>query len=310
MARHQGLRWTYDELGARLERLGAGLMGLGLEAGDRVGLWSPNYAEWTLPQYATGDIGVVLVNINPAYRTHELAYVLEQSGCRMVFAAPSFKTSDYMEMLDPGRGHHPDARAVGVLLGGRLGRDRRRGAGCHPTTRSAARCPTLRPDDPINIQYTSGTTGFPKGATLTPSQHPQQRLLRDPPCSSSRRPTGCASPLSFYHCFGMVMGNLGCTTQGATMVIPSDAFDPVHVLETVQAERCTAGTGCRRDVHPLCRWRRRAGSPGCTPRRRRTRRAAGRSPSTTTRAGSARGCPSRAARTPARPSIRRAPRAA
>ncbi len=238
VARHQGLRWTYDELGARVERLSAGLMGLGLEAGDRVGLWSPNYAEWTLLQYATADIGVVLVNINPAYRTHELAYVLEQSGCRMVFAAPSFKTSDYMEMLDQVEGTIPTLERS-VFFWEDDWDEIVAGSGGATDDALAARRATLRPDDPINIQYTSGTTGFPKGATLTHRNilnngYFVTRLQQFTPADR------LCIPVPFYHCFGMVMGNLGCTTQGATMVIPSDAFDPVHVLETVQAERCTA----------------------------------------------------------------------
>ncbi len=238
VARHQGLRWTYDELGARVERLSAGLMGLGLEAGDRVGLWSPNYAEWTLLQYATADIGVVLVNINPAYRTHELAYVLEQSGCRMVFAAPSFKTSDYMEMLDQVEATIPTLERS-VFFWEDDWDEIVAGSGGATDDALAARRATLRPDDPINIQYTSGTTGFPKGATLTHRNilnngYFVTRLQQFTPADR------LCIPVPFYHCFGMVMGNLGCTTQGATMVIPSDAFDPVHVLETVQAERCTA----------------------------------------------------------------------
>jgi fatty-acyl-CoA synthase len=238
VARHQGVRWTYDELGARVERLSAGLMGLGLEAGDRVGLWSPNYAEWTLLQYATADIGVVLVNINPAYRTHELAYVLEQSGCRMVFAAPSFKTSDYMEMLDQVEGTIPTLERS-VFFWEDDWDEIVAGSGGASEDALAARRATLRPDDPINIQYTSGTTGFPKGATLSHRNilnngYFVTRLQQFTPADR------LCIPVPFYHCFGMVMGNLGCTTQGATMVIPSDAFDPVHVLETVQAERCTA----------------------------------------------------------------------
>ncbi len=238
VARHQGIRWTYAEFGERVDRLSAGLLGLGLETGDRVGLWSPNYAEWTLLQYATANIGVILVNINPAYRTHELAYALNQSGCRMLVAAPSFRNSDYMEMVDQIDGQVPALeRAVFLwedewdeIVAGAGGVD-------HATvTRRAA---GLKPDDPINIQYTSGTTGFPKGATLTHSNilNNGYFVARLQGFSSADR---LCIPVPFYHCFGMVMGNLGCTTHGATMVIPSDAFDPVHVLETVTAERCTA----------------------------------------------------------------------
>ena len=239
VARHQGLRWTYAELGERVSRCARGLMGLGLEAGDRVGLWSPNYAEWTLVQYATAEIGVILVNINPAYRTHELAYALNQSGCRMLFAAPSFKTSDYVDMVEQVTPDVPGLeRSIffweddwDELVAG--------GGGAVSEDDLAARGAALRPDDPINIQYTSGTTGFPKGATLT-----HRNILNNGYFVA--RLQGFAAgdrlciPVPFYHCFGMVMGNLGCTTHGATMVIPADSFEPTHVLETIEAERCTA----------------------------------------------------------------------
>ena len=157
----------------------------------------------------------------------------------MLFAAPSFKTSDYMEMVDQVEGTIADARAVGVLLGGRLGRDRRRDAAARARATLGGAAASLSPDDPINIQYTSGTTGFPKGATLT-----HRNILNNgyfvTRLQGFTPDDRLCIPVPFYHCFGMVMGNLGCTTQGATMVIPSDAFDPIHVLETVQAERCTA----------------------------------------------------------------------
>ncbi len=238
VARHQGVRWTYAEFGERVERLAGALMGLGLAAGERVGLWSPNYAEWTLLQYATAEIGVILVNVNPAYRTHELAYALNQSGCRMVFAAPSFKTSDYRAMLTSVG---PDVPALeraiffwdadwDALVAGE-------GAADHAAL--TARRAALEPDDPINIQYTSGTTGFPKGATLT-----HRNILNNGYFTARRQGFTAADrlciPVPFYHCFGMVMGNLGCTTHGATMVIPAEAFDPAATLAAVQAERCTA----------------------------------------------------------------------
>ena len=182
----------------------------------------------------------ILVNINPAYRTHELAYALNQSGCRMLFAAPSFKTSDYVDMVEQVRPELPGAGAGGVLLGGRLGRARRRR---RRRIDADARRPAARrcaPDDPINIQYTSGTTGFPKGATLTHRNILNNGYFVDPAAGASPPDDRLCIPVPFYHCFGMVMGNLGCTTHGATMVIPADAFDPHAVLETVQAERCTA----------------------------------------------------------------------
>ncbi len=237
VARHQGIRWTYAEFGERVERLSAGLLGLGLEPGDRVGLWSPNYAEWTLLQYATATIGVILVNINPAYRTHELGYALNQSGCRMLVAAPSFKNSDYMEMVDQIEGHVPTLERT-VFLWEDEWDEIVAGAG---GDRAAVerRAATLRPGDAINIQYTSGTTGFPKGATLT-----HRNILNNgyfvTRLQGFTDTDRLCIPVPFYHCFGMVMGNLGCTTHGATMVIPGDAFDPVHVLETIAAERCTA----------------------------------------------------------------------
>ncbi|HET9546577.1 MAG TPA: AMP-binding protein [Desertimonas sp.] len=238
VARHQGIRWSYTEFGERVERLSAGLLGLGLEVGDRVGLWSPNYAEWTLLQYATANIGVILVNINPAYRTHELAYALNQSGCRLLVAAPSFKGSDYMEIVDQIDGQVP-ALERSVFLWEDEWDELVAGAGGVRAEAVAHRAASLTPGDPINIQYTSGTTGFPKGATLS-----HRNILNNGYFVTRRQGFSSADrlciPVPFYHCFGMVMGNLGCTTHGATMVIPSDAFDPVHVLETVAAERCTA----------------------------------------------------------------------
>jgi fatty-acyl-CoA synthase len=238
IARHQGIRWSYAELGERVDRLSAGLLGIGLEVGDRIGLWSPNYAEWTLLQFATANVGVILVNINPAYRTHELAYALNQSGCRMLFAAPSFKGSDYLEMVDRIDGQVPTLERA-VFFWEDEWDEVVAGAGGATAGDVAARAASLSPDEAINIQYTSGTTGFPKGATLT-----HRNILNNGYFVA--RLQGFTSvdrlciPVPFYHCFGMVMGNLGCSTHGATMVIPSDAFDPAHVLETVAAERCTA----------------------------------------------------------------------
>jgi fatty-acyl-CoA synthase len=238
VSRHQGIRWSYADFGERVDRLSGGLLALGLEVGDRVGLWSPNYAEWTLLQFATASIGVILVNINPAYRTHELAYALNQSGCRLLVAAPSFKTSDYMEMVDQIDGHVPALERT-VFLWEDEWDEIVAGTGGAARDTVARRAGALTPDDAINIQYTSGTTGFPKGATLTHRNilNNGYFVARLQGFSSSDR---LCIPVPFYHCFGMVMGNLGCTTHGATMVIPGDAFDPVHVLETVAAERCTA----------------------------------------------------------------------
>ena len=238
VSHHQGVRWTYGEFGERVERLARGLLGIGLETGDRVGIWSPNYAEWTLVQYATAEIGVILVNINPAYRTHELAYALQQSGCRMLVAAPSFKTSDYVDMVEQVRPDCPRLERV-VFLWEDEWDDLVAGTPGTSDDELERRRSLLRPDDPINIQYTSGTTGFPKGATLTHRNILNNGYFVTRLQGFTPEDRLCI-PVPFYHCFGMVMGNLGCTTQGATMVIPGDAFDPGHVLETVEAERCTA----------------------------------------------------------------------
>jgi fatty-acyl-CoA synthase len=238
VSRHQGIRWTYAEFADRVHRLASGLLGAGLRTGDRLGIWSPNYAEWTLVQYATAEIGVILVNINPAYRTHELAYVLEQSGCRWVVAAPSYKTSDYVTMVAAVRDECPGLeRAIffwtpewEALVAGDPAVD--------DAALTAVRA-SLHPDQPINIQYTSGTTGFPKGATLSHRNILNNGYFTTELQHITHEDRLCI-PVPFYHCFGMVMGNLGCTSHGATMVIPADAFDATAVLETVQAERCTA----------------------------------------------------------------------
>jgi fatty-acyl-CoA synthase len=238
VARHQDIRWTYNEFGERVEALARGLMGAGLGVGDRVGLWSPNYAEWTLVQYATAEIGVILVNINPAYRTHELAYALEHSGCRMLIASPAFKTSDYRAMVADVAPQCPTLESAvffwdpeWVALAG--GNDAVTDADLDE------RRSGLAATDAINIQYTSGTTGFPKGATLS-----HRNILNNgrfvAELQGFTADDRLCIPVPFYHCFGMVMGNLGSTSHGATMVIPSDAFDPTAVLETIEAERCTA----------------------------------------------------------------------
>ncbi len=238
VARHQGIRWTYDDFAERVERCARGLIGLGLEVGDRVGLWSPNYAEWTLLQFATAEIGVVLVNINPAYRTHELSFALAQSGCRMLFAAPSFKTSDYMDMVEQVAPDLPGLERS-MFFWEDDWDELVAGTGAASADELAERRSRLRPDDPINIQYTSGTTGFPKGATLT-----HRNILNNgyfvARLQGFEPGDRLCIPVPFYHCFGMVMGNLGSTSHGATMVIPADAFEPTHVLETIAAERCTA----------------------------------------------------------------------
>ena len=234
---HQGLRWTYQDFYTRVQRLASGLLAAGLKPLDRLGLWSPNYAEWTLVQYATAEIGVVLVNINPAYRTHELAYALNQSGCRFLIAAPSYLSSNYQEMVASVQDQTPVLEQTvffwslewEALIAG----DAHHQAGVENLRGQ------LNPDDPINIQYTSGTTGFPKGATLTHRNILNNGYFVGELQRLTEQDRMCI-PVPFYHCFGMVMGNLACTSHGATMVIPSDGFDAARTLEAVSQERCTA----------------------------------------------------------------------
>jgi fatty-acyl-CoA synthase len=237
-----GRRWTYTELNAAVDALAGGLAEAGIEAGDRVGIWAPNCPEWILLQYATAKIGAILVNINPSYRSHELAYVLRQSGVTMLVSAPQFKTSDYRAMVEEVRGELAGLKRV-VYLGtsqwAELAGDglaaERPGLG----EVLAARAAGLSFDDPINIQYTSGTTGFPKGATLSHHNILNNGYFVGELCGYTERDRVCI-PVPFYHCFGMVMGNLGCTTHGACMVIPAPGFDPAATLHAVQAERCTS----------------------------------------------------------------------
>ena len=234
---HQGLRWTYQDFYTRVQRLASGLLAAGLKPLDRLGLWSPNYAEWILVQYATAEIGVVLVNINPAYRTHELAYALNQSGCRFLIAAPSYLTSNYQAMVASVQDQTPVLERTvffwspewEALIAG----DAQYQASVEDLRGE------LNPDDPINIQYTSGTTGFPKGATLTHRNILNNGYFVGELQRLTEQDRMCI-PVPFYHCFGMVMGNLACTSHGATMVIPSDGFDAARTLEAVSQERCTA----------------------------------------------------------------------
>ncbi|TFH15333.1 MAG: AMP-binding protein [Acidimicrobiales bacterium] len=238
VSRHQDIRWSYDEFAARVERLAGGLLGAGLDVGDRVGLWSPNYAEWVLIQYATAEIGVILVNLNPAYRTHELAYAVRHSGCRMVIAAPEFKSSNYREMLADVVSDCPDLETSIFLWDPEWFELAEGDPGISAADLDARRA-VLDKDDPINIQYTSGTTGHPKGATLTHRNILNNGRFTSVLQSLTEHDRVCI-PVPFYHCFGMVIGNLGCTTHGATIVIPGDSFDPLAVLEAVEAERCTS----------------------------------------------------------------------
>ncbi len=238
VSRHQDIRWSYDEFGDRVRRLAKSLIHAGLDVGDRIGLWAPNYAEWTLVQFATAEIGVILVNINPAYRTHELSYALNQSGCRWVIAAPEFKTSSYVDMV-ASIAHEVPTLERSVFFWTDEWNELAGGTDAVSDADLAARRDGLQADDPINIQYTSGTTGFPKGATLTHKNILNNGYFTTELQGITHEDRICI-PVPFYHCFGMVMGNLGCTSHGATMVIPGDAFEPTAVLEAVQAERCTS----------------------------------------------------------------------
>jgi fatty-acyl-CoA synthase len=231
-----GRRWTYAEFVAQVDALAFGLLGAGVRTGDRVGIWAPNVAEWVFVQYATAKIGAILVNINPAYRTHELEYVLNQAGASVLVAARSFKTSDYAAMIDEVRPRCAGLRQV-VLLGSAEWDALASASGDRDELARVQA--SLSPDDPINIQYTSGTTGFPKGATLSHHNIVNNGFFVGSLCGYTEDDRVCI-PVPFYHCFGMVMGNLGCTTHGATMVIPAPAFDPAATLRAVAQERCTS----------------------------------------------------------------------
>jgi fatty-acyl-CoA synthase len=234
--RPTGRRWTYAELAADVDALALGLDEMGIGKGDRVGIWAPNCPEWTLTQYATAKLGAILVNINPAYRTRELEFVLNQSGTRLLVAAEKLKTSDYAAMIAEVRPRCPALERV-VLIGSPHWQSlMRRGA---QLDRSALERIELDTDDPINIQYTSGTTGFPKGATLSHHNILNNGFFTGELCNYTEADRICI-PVPFYHCFGMVMGNLGATSHGACMVIPAPSFDPVATLDAVQAERCTS----------------------------------------------------------------------
>ncbi|OOY06010.1 AMP-binding protein [Thioclava sp. F28-4] len=253
----EGIRWTWAEFAARVDRLAAGLLALGLRHGDRLGIWSPNRSEWLLTQFATARIGVILVNINPAYRLHELEFALRKTGCRGLVLAETFKSSDYLSMIqrllpelaksEPGQLETmklPDLRDI-ITIG------ETQHPGCHrfsdvealgEAQDRAALDPItehLDPNEPINIQFTSGTTGSPKGATLTHRNIVNNAHFVTHAMLATEQDRVCI-PVPFYHCFGMVMGTLGCVTKGATIVVPSEGFDPQSVLECVAAERCTA----------------------------------------------------------------------
>jgi fatty-acyl-CoA synthase len=236
-----GRRWTWSELGADVDAVARGLIAAGIDKGDRVGIWAPNCAGWTLIQYATAKIGAILVNVNPAYRTHELAYAVNQSGLSLLVSASSFKTSDYRAMIEEVRGECPDLARVVYLDTDDWAALVREGEDV-PADAVAERMEILDPQDPINIQYTSGTTGRPKGATLSHRNILNNGFFTTELINFTEHDRLCI-PVPFYHCFGMVMGNLGCTTHGATMVIPAPGFDPEITLRTIAEERCTGVYG-------------------------------------------------------------------
>ncbi|MEY4843746.1 MAG: hypothetical protein RL312_27, partial [Pseudomonadota bacterium] len=256
IVRQQGIRWSYAELGAKVDAFAAGLLALGLHPGDRVGIWSPNNAEWVITQFATAKAGLVLVNINPAYRLSELEYALNKVGCRALIIATRFKTSDYVGMVNTL------APELAHALPGRLSAEKLpklemvieinanpapgmipfnsildMGAPAHHE-RLRDLAGKLQFDDPINIQFTSGTTGAPKGATLTHHNILNNGYFIGEAMKLTPQDKLCI-PVPLYHCFGMVLGNLACTTHGTAMVYPGEGFDPLVTLQTVAEERCT-----------------------------------------------------------------------
>jgi fatty-acyl-CoA synthase len=257
IVRHQAVRWTYEELKRRVDALAAGLLALGLEPGERVGIWSPNNSEWVVTQLATAKAGLVLVNINPAYRLSELEFAINKVGCKALVLAAAFKTSDYTGMVrqlapEISSGSQAAARLPSLKTLILIGRDPRPGflpfdevlrLGAAASAPNRARLDALEAqlqfDDPINIQFTSGTTGMPKGATLTHHNILNNGYFIGEALRLTDRDRVCI-PVPLYHCFGMVLGNLACITHGAAMVYPSEGFEPLASLQTVQDERCTA----------------------------------------------------------------------
>ncbi|MDB5220119.1 MAG: AMP-dependent synthetase and ligase [Myxococcaceae bacterium] len=237
VVRSQGYRATYRELWDATTRIARALLARGLQPGDRVGIWSPNRFEWVLLQFATARVGAVLVNINPAYKTTELKYVLNQSGARLLFLARAFRTNDYVAMVAAVRDHCP-ALTEAIVLDLDWAAFEASGSAV-PIEALSKRESELQFDDPINIQYTSGTTGAPKGATLSHHNILNNGLFVGETMALTEADRVCI-PVPFYHCFGMVLGNLACTTHGSAMIIPGEAFDALAVLETVAAEKCTA----------------------------------------------------------------------
>lgn len=256
VVRHQDIRWTYSDLEREVDAFAAGLLAMGLEPGDRIGIWSPNNSEWVITQFATAKAGLILVNINPAYRISELEYALNKVSCRALITAASFKTSDYIAMLkeiapeidgcEAGRLKSKRLPHLETLI--QIGGDTATGffafddiaamAAQTDRDRLSQLAGDLQFDDPINIQFTSGTTGFPKGATLTHFNILNNGYFVGEAMKLGEDDRLCI-PVPLYHCFGMVLGNLACITHGSAIIYPDEAFEPLSVLETVQAEKCT-----------------------------------------------------------------------
>lgn len=238
VAPHQDISQTWTEFSETVDRVAKGLMALGIEVGDRVGMWSPNFAEWIYIQFATAKIGAIQVNINPAYRTSELQYALQQSGARLLVTRSSFLTSEYQAMVEAVSAEVPTLERTIYFDTDDWAELLAAGEGV-TDEQLAERGASLSGSDPINIQYTSGTTGFPKGATLSHNNIVNNASFVGAQCDYDETDRVCI-PVPFYHCFGMVMGNLACSVYGSTMVIPCPVFDPGTVLEVIESERCTS----------------------------------------------------------------------